>query len=234
MNRQKIAALAAASLGAFALHSLAPAAYYKYISPAAARKTGAAGTLMLTFDDGPSDRYTERILDLLAKYQVKAVFFVVLREVRGREALIKRIVEEGHMVGFHSTTHKNSMLSGYLGTKRDLEAGLHFLKGLGVREFYYRPPWGHCNLFTGILAKRHGMKIVLWDVMAGDWKKNATSWSIFRAVTRKVKDQSIICLHDGGENSGGAKNAPVKTIEALEWAIPKLKGEGYRFIRAFD
>lgn len=230
MKKKSMAGLIAAAAGFFAFHSLIPAVYYKRWAPGVMRRSGEPGTLMLTFDDGPDERYTGALLDLLADYQVKAVFFVVAREIKGREELIRRMVEEGHMVGFHSLDHQNAMLRGYFHTKKDFELGCRELERAGVKAVCYRPPWGLSNLFTAYFMKKHGMRMVLWDVMAEDWEEKATARSIYEKAAARVKEQSIICLHDGGERSGGAKGAPAKTIKALEALIPELLMEGYRFI----
>ena len=100
----------------------------------------------------------------------------------------------------------------------------------GIGQIFYRPPWGLTNLFSWYYVKKYGMKMVLWDVMAEDWEKRATAGSIHKKCMERVKDQSVICLHDGGENSGGAAGAPLKTLEALKRIIPELKEEGYRFV----
>ncbi len=72
--------------------------------------------------------------------------------------------------------------------------------------------------------------MILWDVMAEDWSKYATVDSISSKLILRTDRNSIICLHDAGENSGGAFDAPLKTIEALSTVLPKLKLVGYKFI----
>lgn len=224
----------AAALGllaaGFTVHSVIPALYHKYRNPAVLRRTGVPKTVMLTFDDGPDPDYTGRLLDLLKKEEVKASFFVVTREAEKQEALIDRMVAEGHVVGFHSIDHQNAMVRGYLHTKKDFRTGYEFMKKKGISEIWYRPPWGLTNLFSWHFAKKYGMKMVLWDVMAEDWEKEATVGSIRRKCLARVKDGSILCLHDGGRRTGGAPGAPEKTLEALTYVIPALKAAGYRFI----
>lgn len=223
------AALPALAAG-FAVHSVIPALYHKYRNPEVIRRTGVPRTVMLTFDDGPDPDYTGRLLDLLKKEEVRAVFFTVTREAEGQEALIRRMIDEGHVVGFHSMDHQNAMVRGFFHTRKDFMTGAEFLKRHGVTELYYRPPWGLSNVFTWYYVKKYGMKMVLWDVMAEDWEAKATVGSIRKKCLSRVSDGSIICLHDGGKNSGGAPGAPQKTLEALAYIIPALKQAGYRFI----
>lgn len=216
--------------GAFAVHSLLPMLYNRWLNPQVIRNSGVPGTVMLTFDDGPDARYTGRILDLLKAEGVKAAFFAVTSMARENEALIDRMIAEGHTVGFHSIDHQNAMVRGFWHTRKDFLEGYHFLKEKGVDQIYYRPPWGHTNLFTWHYVRKYRMRMVMWDVMAEDWEAQATVGSIRKKCLTRVKDQSVICLHDGGERSGGAKGAPEKTLEALRYVISALKEAGYRFI----
>lgn len=216
--------------GVFSAYSLLPMIYNKWLNTQVMRRTGVPKTVMLTFDDGPDERYTGRILDLLKKENVKAVFFTVTSVARENEPLIDRMIAEGHTVGFHSIDHQNAMMRGVFHTRRDFREGYHYLKKKGVDQIYYRPPWGHTNLFTWHYVKKYRMRMVLWDVMAEDWEKKATVGSIRTKCLSRVRSQSVICLHDGGEKSGGAKGAPEKTLEALKYVIPALKRAGYRFI----
>ncbi|WP_252198079.1 polysaccharide deacetylase family protein [Clostridium sp. MCC353] len=230
MKAGRMAAFGAGAAGVFALHSLIPAVYNKRWNPYVMKKTGILGTVMLTFDDGPDSRYTGLILDYLKEQDVKAVFFTVAREAVKNRDIIERMIGEGHVVGFHSVDHQNAMLRSWFYTRRDLKEGHRFMTEYGIGQIFYRPPWGLTNLFSWYYVKKYGMKMVLWDVMAEDWEKRATADSIYRKCMERVKDQSVICLHDGGENSGGAAGAPLKTLEALKRIIPELKEEGYRFV----
>ena len=230
MKKSGLAAFTACAAGIFALHSCIPAIYNKRWNPKVMKRTGISHTVMLTFDDGPDARYTGRILDFLKEQKIHAVFFIVTREAEKNRALIERMISEGHAVGFHSTDHQNAMFRSFFYTKRDFKEGYRFLSEFGIRKIYYRPPWGLTNLFTGHFVKKYGMRMILWDVMAEDWEKKATAGSIYDKCMERVKDQSIICLHDGGEKSGGAPGAPAKTLEALKLVIPALKEEGYSFI----
>lgn len=227
---RRLAGAAGLLAGGFALHSLFPSLYHKHLNPAVMRRTGIPRTVMLTFDDGPDPEYTGRLLELLKKEEVRAVFFLVVREAGGQKELVERLLSEGHQVGFHSVTHQNAMLRSFFHTKKDFRAGYEFLKEKGIDRFYYRPPWGLTNMFTWYYVKKYGMKLVLWDVMAEDWEAGATAESIAEKCLRRTKSGSIICLHDGGRRSGGAPGAPQRTIRALETVIPALKARGYTFI----
>jgi len=189
------------------------------------RKEGGEKILYLTFDDGPSERYTEQILNLLKESKVKAVFFVVASFANAHQDLIKRMQEEGHMIGLHSTEHQSMLLRGYKFVYSDLAQSVFALRKLGCRPVYYRPPWGHVNLFTLMWVKKLELKLVFWDVMAEDWEESATPALIRERLVKRVFPGAVICLHDGR----GADGAPGRTYEALKEAIPELIAQGYEF-----
>lgn len=181
--------------------------------------------LFLTFDDGPSREYTEKLLDVLKKYKTKAVFFTVAEFGAKNPDIIKRMRAEGHRIGIHSSSHKCSLFRGPLFVKRDFERSIKLMESLGCRPHFYRPPWGQLNLTTLYYVKKYHLELVLWDVMAEDWRASSTPFEIEEKLLRRVKAGSVICLHDGR----GADGAPGRTICALEEAIPLLIQQGFRF-----
>jgi polysaccharide deacetylase len=185
---------------------------------------------MLTFDDGPDDRYIHELLEVLDQNQVKASFFMVAENAQKNKMVVEKILGAGHRVGLHSWQHKNAMLYSYPYTKKDFENSYRIIKDLGLDQMLYRPPWGHTNIFSNHFVKKYGMKMIYWDVMAEDWEAQASPESIRKKLLDRTGPTSIICLHDAGENSGGAVGAPKNTIEALRLAIPELKAKGYEFI----
>ena len=214
----------------FVVHSILPTYYNKIFNKEVVRTTGQNNKIMLTFDDGPDDRYIHDLLEVLDQNQVKATFFMVAENAQKNRQIVDKILGGGHKVGLHSWQHKNAMLYSYSYTKRDFENSFRIMKGLGLEEMLYRPPWGHTNIFSNHFVKRYGMKMIYWDVMAEDWEAQASSESIRKKLLDRTSPTSIICLHDAGENSGGAAGAPKNTIEGLKLAIPELKAKGYEFI----
>lgn len=186
--------------------------------------------LVLTFDDGPDPIYTKEILNLLKNENIKATFFVVAENAEKYPELIHCIKKDGHCIALHSLNHRHALLSSYHYMKYDFSRSLELLQSMNCNIKFYRPPWGARNIFTGKLVKRHNLTMVLWDVMVGDWKANHTSNLLADRILRKVFPGAIICLHDGCEKYGGAKNATPITIDALKSVLPKLKEEGYNFI----
>lgn len=207
------------------IYSIGPTLFYKITKRNPPKNTNDKNSILLTFDDGPSKEYTNKLLDLLKTYNIQATFFVVARQAEKQPEIIKRIVRDGHTLGLHSLEHKNALIKGYLYTKHDFEESIRTIKKLGYDVTYYRPPWGHVNLFTLYYIKKYGLKLVLWNTMVGDWSKNISAYDIKNRLLNKTKDKSVICLHDGR----GSEGAPIRTIEALYTVIPELIDKGFTF-----
>ncbi|MEN8077783.1 polysaccharide deacetylase family protein [Clostridioides difficile] len=207
-------------------YSIIPTYYFKLRGTKITNEVKAKKFLSLTFDDGPDENYTEKLLDLLKKYDIKATFFVVAKFAEKNQQVINRMKKEGHTIALHSLEHKNGLLKGPLYTNKDFKESLNIMEELDIPIKSFRPPWGHLNLMTLINLQRYNLKLVLWDVIIGDWKGDITSDEISRRLLIHSKNKSIICLHDGrGENE-----APGRTIEALEKTIPIWIKEGYKFL----
>lgn len=180
--------------------------------------------IYLTFDDGPSN-YTPELLKLLAEYQVKATFFVVGDFVKQYPEIVKQTVAAGHEIGLHSEHHINAMLQTPQATKKDFQATKQALLDLGIEPHFYRPPWGQFNLATAKQGQEVGTELILWDVMAEDWRASSTSQMIANKLRKRIYPGVVICLHDGR----GRNQAPRRTIAALREVIPELLAQGYEF-----
>lgn len=214
----------------YLFYCILPTCYFKCLRKPCLLKNRADKQVMLTFDDGPEPRYTERLLEVLAKNHVHAVFFVVAKKAAEHPRTIRRILEGGHQVGLHALEHKSAWCKGWRCTKRDFEKSLSILDGLGCKVHYYRPPWGHFNLASLLYAKKHRLKIMLWTVMAQDWEQGSTSQRVLRRLLSRTKNGSVICLHDSGEGSGEKDGAPLATIDALSKFLPAMSMDGYEFL----
>ncbi len=180
--------------------------------------------IYLTFDDGPSE-YTDKLLDVLKKYHVKASFFCVAEFAQKYPQIIKRMQKEKHLIGLHSLNHHNAFLMDIFRTNYDFKKSLEIMQKLNTSIHYYRPPWGDMNLASLINIRKYKLQLVMWHVMAEDWEKDTTIKDITHKLLNRVKGNDIICLHDGR----GANKAPARTIAALDKVIPILLNAGYEF-----
>ncbi|MEG1596248.1 MAG: polysaccharide deacetylase family protein [Lachnospiraceae bacterium] len=208
------------------LYGIVPTYYYK-VKAASERKEEEFKHLYLSFDDGVDRIYTQQLLDLLKRYQIHVTFFVVARYAQENPLIIQRIKKEGHCIALHSLAHESALLKTPLGIKRELEESIAIMESLGVKVTLYRPPWGHCNLSLIHQLKKHNIKLVLWNVMAQDWKGDLTADRIAQRLQSRTGSGDTICLHDGR----GTNGAPGRTIQALTTMLALWSAQGYSFLR---
>lgn len=210
------------------LYDIIPTYLFKFKNKIDYKKRKKEKSIYLTFDDGPNKKYTKIILDLLKKYNVKATFFTVASFAKRNPKLIKEMIKDGHTIGYHSYSHKNPWFKSYKEVKNEFVSSNKIYKELGINIRFFRPSWGRFSMHSLFLSKKYNYKIVLWDVMAEDWKESPEM--IKSKLLKRIKDEYIICLHD----NRGTNNAPSNTIKALEEVIPILLNKGYNFKKVDD
>ena len=193
----------------------------------------------LTFDDGPRNSTTGRLLDGLALREVPATFFLVGNRIEGSEELIRRMAADGHQIGIHTFEHV--VVSDLSRKDFDLQVGKTralLAEILGDGEFWLRPPYG---LFDSSVRKWADCPIILWSVDPEDWKDRDVH-RIVSAVTEHVKDGDIILLHDIYDSSVDAALAiadnltargftfvTVEQLAALRGASPQVGVKYHKF-----
>ncbi len=191
--------------------------------------------LALTFDDGPSDRYTQEVLEKLAAAGVRATFFLVGRYARQLPWLTRQIAEAGHVVGNHSLSHKNQLWMSAKAIRADLSecsAILEDLTGKPVR--YFRPPFGKRRPAVMRTARELGMETVMWNSMGFDWRQGRPPKQIMKAVERGVRRNraagkgSTILLHDGGPHRINTERG--RTVMALGFLLERGPAANYRYV----
>ena len=180
--------------------------------------------LYLTFDAGYENGCTEKILDILKQQQVPAAFFLVGNYLEKNADLVRRMVEEGHIVGNHTLHHydmsKLTTQEAFSKELQDLEDLYRKTTGQEMRKFY-RPPQGIYSEENLKMAKELGYQTVFWSLAYVDWNKDAqpTREEAFRKLLPRTHPGAVVLLH-----STSSTNA-----EILEELIGKWKEEGYSF-----
>ncbi|MFS9156510.1 peptidoglycan-N-acetylglucosamine deacetylase PgdA [Streptococcus infantis] len=171
----------------------------------------------LTFDDGPDGNTTPQALDTLAKYKIKATFFVQGKNIAGNEAILKRMQDEGHEVGNHSWNHPVlTQLSLEDAKKQITDTEAAITNVLGKSSKLMRPPYG---AISDDIRNSLDLSFILWDVDSLDWKSKNEA-AIFTEIQHQASDGSIILLHDIHQPS----------VNSLPKVIEYLQEQGYSFV----
>jgi peptidoglycan/xylan/chitin deacetylase (PgdA/CDA1 family) len=178
----------------------------------------------LTFDDGPSPRYTLRILRILRQHRVTATFFVVGYLARRYPDVVRRVVESGMSLGNHSMHHPVARPFADLPPhqiREEIDRGHRVVGEFGVGSAGFRPPGGSWSGAVLDVAAAVGERIILWSVDAEDFA-GLPPRGLARRVVREARPGSIILFHDGG----GSRAA---TVKALPRIITGLRNRGLEF-----
>ncbi len=189
------------------------------------RLAGGGRRIALTFDDGPSNE-TPRFLDLLARFEIPATFFVCGKNVARRPATARAIVEAGHEIGNHTYSHPLLPLCGPRRTREELVRTQRQIEdAAGVSPGLFRPPYGLGSPALASVLADLGLLRVHWTVIGNDWK-----WSASKIAGRALAAAcpgAIVCLHDG--NGARAVADRSQTLQALRRIVPDLRAAGYAF-----
>lgn len=185
----------------------------------------------LTFDDGPSDRWTPAILDKLKENSVRATFFMLGEHIKKYPDIVRRLVREGHEAANHTFDHKGLLY--YTPAELDWEVKetervFREVTGQTMKKFF-RPPKAWILPWEREVLKQKGYQVVLWTLNSKDWVMFDDKY-IIAYILKHVRPGDIILFHDSGGvfgTEGGNRHETVKTIPRL---VEKLRERGYRFV----
>jgi len=158
--------------------------------------------IAITFDDGPVEGKTEKILDILCKHQVQATFFCIGNRVDENPALARRIFDEGHLLGNHSYWHGATFDLQYSGAviKELTDTDNAIFNAVGKRPKFFRPPYGVTNPMVAKAITRKNYTVIGWRVRSFDTViKNPDR--LFARVTKSLKHGDIVLFHDHAEQT---------------------------------
>lgn len=177
----------------------------------------------LTFDDGPTSEMTEGLLDTLAQYDARATCFLIGHHAEQHPSLVRDLHDAGHTIGNHTFTHPNAWNTPQHDVRLQLSDTTMLLEDLiGASVDVMRPPYGKCTGPMRTWCAERQQRMVMWDVMPGDFLDRATADRVARFVLQTVRPGSIIVLHDN----------PIcehVTPEALDTILDALSSEGWTF-----
>ena len=173
--------------------------------------------IYLTFDDGPTLEVTNFVLEELKKHQAKATFFCIGKNVKKHQNIYHKIQEEGHSVGNHTFNHLNGLLT----------KNTRYIENIQQASAYivsklFRPPYGRLKSSQARLLQQEGYKIIMWDVLSGDFDRSISPEKCLENVLKNTTNGSIIVMHD-------SEKAKDKIYFALPRILDHFSQKGYLF-----
>jgi peptidoglycan/xylan/chitin deacetylase (PgdA/CDA1 family) len=186
--------------------------------------------MALTFDDGPNDPHTMHLLDVLARHNAKATFFLIGKYVRQRPDIARAVLAAGHEIGNHTDSHPNLVLVSAARLRQELADCTKSLEdALGSKVTLFRPPFGGRR--PNVLRTARSMKLnpVMWSVTGYDWSAKSAA-AIVKRVTGQVDSRrkpqgEIVLLHDGGHLAFGTDRS--FTVEATQTLLERYVGKQF-------
>ncbi|HSN59323.1 MAG TPA: polysaccharide deacetylase family protein [Ferruginibacter sp.] len=164
--------------------------------------------LFLSFDDGPHPEHTAFVLDELKKYNAKATFFCIGKNVLSYPEIYKRIIEEGHTVGNHTYDHLNGSKTTDARYMENIMQAKQY-----IDSHLFRPPYGKISgfLVKQLLSPVYGLKTIMWTVLSGDFDIKISKEQCLQNVILNSNTGSIVVFHDSE-----------KASERMKYALPKV------------
>lgn len=181
---------------------------------------GQTKLVALTFDDGPSGRFTRRLLDGLSQRDVKATFLLCGYRMEQYPELTQQIHALGHEVGLHGYSHKTLQHAGRTEAEEEIRMSMPFIPH-GCKITFFRSPGGLNSNQMLEVAREHGLSLLLWSVDPKDWATQDAQ-AVTKSVVDRVKDGDIILMHDMSDSS----------VDAALQIIDQLHKKGFRFVTA--
>lgn len=189
----------------------------KYLFPSLVwKKNTDQKKIWITFDDGPNEKVTPYLINVLEKFDIKATFFIIGNQAKKYPELVKLIINNGHKIGNHSFSHLNGFSTNNNKYFEDIEQAKKY-----IDSDIFRPPFGKITPFQ-IKNLKKDFKIIMWDIMSWDFKENIYPNKIYKNVIDNVENGSIILFHNNLKSYNNLKNS-------LEIILEKLKDKGYQF-----
>jgi peptidoglycan/xylan/chitin deacetylase (PgdA/CDA1 family) len=179
--------------------------------------TGTAGSVGLTFDDGPDPASTPAFLDALDDLGWRATFFMLGRMVRRAPSLAASVAAAGHEIAVHGDSHRSHGWRSPADVAADLErATTSVREATGVRPMWFRPPYGVLSVGSLAAARGMGLRPVLWTTWGRDWRSRATGATVTADVSRALGAGGTVLLHDSDCTSApGAWRSALASLPAL-------------------
>ncbi len=169
--------------------------------------------IYLTFDDGPTPKITEFVLDTLKKHHAKATFFCIGKNIKKYPELFQKIIDQGHSIGNHTQNHLNGWQTNtadYIKNVEECQLKIQHKNSIQNKKLF-RPPYGRIKKKQAKILIKKGYKIIMWSILSADFDKTIAKETCCKNVIKNTKKGSVIVFHDSKKAS---KN--------LEYTLPKI------------
>ena len=184
--------------------------------------------LALTYDDGPNDPDTLKLMDVLARHEVRATFFVLGKFVQQKPEIVRALAAAGHVIGNHSWDHPRLIFASDAELRRQVEGTQSAIfDACGVTPTLFRPPYGGRRPGTLSSVRALGLEPVMWNVTCYDWKATSADKVVAHA-RRQISGGDVILMHDGDQRAMSADRG--HSVEATDRIIAQYKAQGYQFV----
>ncbi len=208
--------IAISVLGLIFLYVGVPWIYGQLARKLLERRAKECQALVLTFDDGPGSSLTPAILNILAEYKAKATFFVLGRNIAGREAIVRQIAEQGHDICSHGYDHLNSLKVSPFRVLSDIKRGWEAIDAaLGTmrNKYPFRPPNGKLNIICLLYLLVRQVPIVYWSIDSGDtWRQQPDSLRV--ALLAEKTGGAVSLAHDFDRSNENTSRFVVESVRA--------------------
>jgi peptidoglycan/xylan/chitin deacetylase (PgdA/CDA1 family) len=227
MLKLAVGLAAAAAASAAGYQSMAP--WGQWYGRTFTGLKGKTKKIALTYDDGPNDPYTPQLLDVLAKHEVQATFFLIGRFVARRPNIVRDLVKAGHVAGNHTYTHPPLIFETSVQVRIQLVSCRQAIEdAVGEHSNLFRPPYGGRRPAVFRIARELGLQPVMWNAIGYDWVENTNPHRIEQNVAKSIRGGDVIVLHDGSHKHLGTDRS--RTVAATDLLITRYKAEGYEFV----
>jgi len=197
-------------------------------SEARAQTRVAAGTVALSFDDGPDPIWTPRILAELRRAGAAATFFVEAPRCLANPGLIEAMVAAGHEVGFHCVRHIRHSELGPDEVRAEAAGSLEALASLGVRPTAWRAPWGVVTAATRAVAAEHGLEIWNWSFDSHDWRGDSCEEMLAALGAAGGLGEGTVALMHDGIGPGARRQSCAETVRLTGALLAAARAGGLR------
>jgi peptidoglycan/xylan/chitin deacetylase (PgdA/CDA1 family) len=170
--------------------------------------------IFLTFDDGPTPEITEFILSELKKYDAKATFFCIGKNIKNHPELFSQLISDGHSIGNHTQNHLKGWKTNtkdYVDNVLECNKTITQFNNTTIKQQLFRPPYGKIKKSQAKELLKRGYKIIMWDVLSADFDTTISNEKCLQNILDNTTKGSIIVLHDS-----------VKAAERMKYALPRV------------